>query len=602
MTPRRITLVANEIRGAHPVGGAGTATTFLALALARAGHDVEILHSGTATTGEIDPAWTRTYADADVRIRFLDTGAEAVEPPYFAGPRATEQALRADPPDVVIAQDGSAAAYTALRLRQLGLAFERTLFVVFCHGTRGWIKDVSRNVRVFPNLLGVTVLERQSVELADVVVSPSAYLLGWMRSQDWQLPQKTVVIPYLTRSVATGEAPAPSRVGNGPVTRIVYFGRLDERKGVRPLVAAVNALERELLEKVELEFLGAAIPMTAAQVETLISERAKSALRGVSFETDLDQQQAIARLSQPGSLAVMPSLEDNSPNTVYECLEHAIPFIASGVGGTHELVAAEDRDRVLFEPTASGVEAALRRALGAADALRPARAAFDPSRSLEAWEEVLTTVPSRRDVAVEQPRVETVKRRSHWGAALGAGSAPFVLFLDEDDEPDEHLLQTLVQAQVATRADVVTCGLRLLGDDGRPTLQFFLGEPGALGMLSNSYGNVALIRRALLDDVGNGWPVERDPAWPLLAGLSDRGARIVSVPLPLVTRTAVPGTIGRDPSDALLVVEQLERAMPDSARSLARLAAGLAADAQSSPTPPGGTLRRALRRLTAANR
>jgi glycosyltransferase involved in cell wall biosynthesis len=601
MTARRITLVANEIRGAHPVGGAGTATTFLALALARADHDVEILHSGTATTGEIDPEWTRTYADAGVRIRFLDTGAETIEPPYFAGPHATEQALRADPPDVVIAQDGSAAAYTALRLRQLGLAFERTLFVVFCHGTRGWIKDVSRNVRVFPNLLGVTVLERQSVELADVVVSPSAYLLDWMRSQGWQLPRKTVVIPYLTRSVATGEEPAPANVGDGPVTRIVYFGRLDERKGVRPFVAAVNALERELLEKVELEFLGAAIPMTAAQVEALISERARSALRGVSFETGLDQQQAITRLSQPGSLAVMPSLEDNSPNTVYECLEHGIPFIASGVGGTHELVAAEDRDRVLFEPTASGVEVALRRALGAADALRSAKAAFDSSQSLEGWEEVLTTATSRRDVDVEQPLVETVKRRSNCTAALGAGSAPFALFLD-DDEPDERLLQTLVQAQVATGADVVTCGLRLLADDGKPTLQFFLGEPGALGTLSNGYGNVALIRRALLDDVGNGWPVESDPAWSLLAGLSARGARIVSVPLPLVTRTTVPGTIERDPSDALLVVEQLERALPDSARSLARLAAGLAADAQSPPTAPGGTLRRALRRLTAANR
>jgi hypothetical protein len=257
---------------------------------------------------------------------------------------------------------------------------------------------------------------------------------------------------------------------------------------------------------------------------------------------------------------------------------------------------------VLFEPTAEGVEAALRRALGPSDALRPAAAAFDPVRSLEAWEALLTTPPARRSVAAEQPLVDVAVGAAP-KAAFRAGSAPFVLFLREDDEPDERLLETLVQAQMATGADVVTCGLRLHDEDGDPTVQFFLGEPGALGMLSNTYGNVALIRRALLDDVPHRWPIEGDPDWSLLATLTAKGAHIVSVPLPLVTRSAQPGTIEQHPSDALLVVEQLERALPDELRSLARLAAGLAADAQSPPPPPrGGTLRRALRRLSAPSR
>jgi glycosyltransferase involved in cell wall biosynthesis len=656
MKPRRITLVANEVRGAYPVGGAGTATTFLALALARAGHDVEILHSGTATTGEIEPEWARAYARAGVRIRFLDTGAEAVEPQYFAGSRVTEQALRADPPDVVIAQDGSAAAHTALRLRRLGLGFERTLFVVFCHGTRGWIKDVSRNVRVFPNLLGVAVLERQSIELADVVVSPSAYLLGWMRRQGWQLPREAVVIPYLTRSAATGESTPTQHDHGEPLERIVFFGRLDERKGVRPFVTAVNALDRELLERVELEFLGAPIPMTPEQVEALISEPAKNALRGISFQTELDQHEALSRLSRAGSLAVMPSLEDNSPNTVYECLEYGIPFIASRVGGTHELVADGDRDRVLFEPTADSVEKALRQVLTGTEPLRPALPAFDPADSLAAWQDVLATPPSVAprpgqsvpvDVVVAHhgsrealARCLAALGRQTYGdfqaivataaadddslpatdgrtafvaraagtsieklrrAGLDEGSAPYVVFLDDGDTPAETWLETLVTARSATGADVVTCGLLLQSADGSETVQLFSGEPGGLGVLGNGYGTVALVRRTLLQQSARSWPVEGDPDWPLLAGLGAEGAHIVSVPLPLVTRSARPGAIERDPSDALLVVDQLERTLPDSVRSIARLAAGLAADAQSPPTPPGGTLRRVLRRLTAAS-
>jgi hypothetical protein len=88
---------------------------------------------------------------------------------------------------------------------------------------------------------------------------------------------------------------------------------------------------------------------------------------------------------------------------------------------------------------------------------------------------------------------------------------------------------------------------------------------------------VALFRRALLDDVTNAWPAERDPDWPLLAGLAASGARIVSVPLPLVTRTSRPGRSDDSAADALLVIERLERQAPDQLRLVARLAAGLAA-------------------------
>ena len=131
----------------------------------------------------------------------------SVEPRYFDRMRAIEVALRADPPDVVIVQDVGAPGYSALRLRDLGLAFENTLFVVYCHGTRQWITNASRKVRVLPGALAVSRLEQATVELADVVVSPSAYMVEWMRQQGWRLPTATVVIPLLTRSAATGESP-----------------------------------------------------------------------------------------------------------------------------------------------------------------------------------------------------------------------------------------------------------------------------------------------------------------------------------------------------------------------------------------------------------
>jgi glycosyltransferase involved in cell wall biosynthesis len=611
---RRVTLVTNELRGLQPVGGMGTATTFLALALARQGHAVEFLLAWQSAES-IDAYWASVYARAGIRIRSAAPGEEAANSWHFSVMRNVELALRTDPPDVVVVHDLDAPAYSALRLRQAAVALEDSLFVVFCHGTKQWISDTSGRVgaKDVTTLLSVSGLERASVELADVVVSPSAYLVEWMRQEGWRLPATTMVIPYLTRSGATGEAPPPAvrARGDGGVRRLTFFGRFEEKKGLPSFVRALNTLEPDLLAGLEVEFLGkATATWSRDRIAELIERRTKRALRRVSFETELDQPEALARLREPGTLAVMPSRGDNSPNTVYECLEHGIAFIAGAEGGIPELIAAEDRSRVLFDPSVEGIERALRRMLAADADLRPARPAFDAAVSNERWADVTAMRPGPRaktgdgragvDVVVVRTRRQDspsacigALERQRFGdfevvvaegasveearaAGVRRGSAPFVVFLDDEDVPESDLLETLVRAQQATGADIVSCGLRLVRDDGSSSLHFFSGEPGGLGALANDYGNVALFRRSLLDNLSAGRAAEGDADWPLLARLSLAGARIVSVPLPLVERRASPGSVETHPGDGLLVVEQLERRLPEPAGSMARLAAGLA--------------------------
>ena len=619
MTTRRISLVSSQLLGFDRVGGVGAATSFLAIALARMGHQVELLYAKEQLPKPMDSEWARRYEEVEVSIRRLPALDVSVEPALFARMRAVESVLRTDPPDVVIAHEWGAPAYVALRLRHLGLAFENTLFVVYCHGTGRWAKAISGNARLSPEMLAYARLEQAGVELADLVVSPSAYLLEWMRGEGWRLPGARV-IPLVTRATAMGERlPARGDVdGKRPVERLVFFGRLEKRKGVEPFVGGMNAVAPELLRGIELEFFGGAAKDWAPErVAALIAEPTKRALRRISFETELEQQEALARLSRPGTLAVIPSLGENSPNVVYECLEAGIPFLASSAGGIGELVAPEDRARVLFPPTVEGVSAALHRALTDGGALRPVRPAFDGAEVLRAWGDVLATEARRVRRAFERPTVDVVvqERRSvdrcvsalaaqsyeqvnviraaTREEGLRAGAGEWIIFLDEEDVPEREFVELLVRAQAASGADVVSCGVV---HDGRE--HFFTGEPGGVGVLSNGYGTAALLRRSLLADLATTWPVAGDHDWPLLARLSAGGARVVSVPMPLLTRSTRPGTLEREPSDALLVIEALERALPDQLRLLARLAAGLAAATRVRPLAvPEPGLRRRLRRL-----
>jgi Glycosyl transferases group 1 len=398
-------------------------------------------------------------------------------------------------------------------------------------------------------------------------VSPSAYLIEWMRSEGWQLPARAFVIPYVSRSVATGESPARAAANGRRVERIAFFGRLEERKGLKPFAEALNSLAPELLENVELEFVGAATPAWSRQrIESLLADGTRSALHRISFETELDQPEALARLSRPGTLAVMPSLGETFSNAVYECLERGIPFIASDAGAPAELVAVEDRDRVLFEPSAGGLATALRRALSNGDGLRPARAAFDPATTLEEWAKVLELESEAR------PQQD---------------AADCILLRHADDSLDDDCAEILRRAQAASGADVVTSGVRF--EDG--TEHMFLGEPRGLGVLANHYGTVGLVRRSLLPE-----GAVQDNPWLVYARLSLEGATIVSVPRPLATRRERPGDVERDSATGLRVVEEFERHLPRPLRSLARLASGLAAAPP--PLAPQRSLpRRIVRRL-----
>jgi glycosyltransferase involved in cell wall biosynthesis len=617
VTSRRIALVTSQLLGFDDAGGVGAATAFLTMALARLGHDVEVLYIKEQPRDPLDREWARRYEEVGATIRRTAPLEVGIEPAYFARMRAVELELRARPPDVVIAHEYGAPAYIPLRLRHLGLAFQDTLFVAYCHGTGPWVKEVTGNTRLSREMVAVARLEQAGVELADVVVSPSAYMVGWMRGRDWRLPEAHV-IPLVTHATAMGEPSSTERdVGrNGRVERLVFFGHLHAVKGVEPFVGALNTLPAEVLEGIEVEFLGRPSKnWDPARVAARMSEGTTRALRRLSFETELGREEALARLGRPGTLAVMPSLAENSPNVVYECLEARIPFLASSGGGIGELVAVEDRERVLFQPTVEGVSAALRRALVEGGALRPVRPAFDQADVVSAWAEVVATEARRSPPVFERQTVDVIvhERGSRDAlerclSALGAqtygrlnvilstarelgsqqAQAEWVIFLDEEDVPTPELVDTLVRAQAASGADVVSCGLLHHGGE-----RFFAGEPGGVGLLANHYGTTALLRRSLLRDLTT---TESD--WPLLASLAASGARIVSVPTPLLSCELPAGTLEREPSDALLVVQAFERALPDHLRLLARLAAGLAAaEPARSPEAPAHGLRGRLRRL-----
>jgi len=83
-----------------------------------------------------------------------------------------------------------------------------------------------------------------------------------------------------------------------------------------------------------------------------LQNRARKGKWGINI-TVLDgliQPEAAEYVGGAGRLSVMPSLLENSPFTVLECLAQNIPFIVSDVGGIPELIHPSDIANVTFKP------------------------------------------------------------------------------------------------------------------------------------------------------------------------------------------------------------------------------------------------------------
>lgn len=429
-----VCFAVTEVLGTAPFGGIATATTHAALVLAGAGYDVELFYCGS--DAGMEPAWARRYADAGIHIRRLDRSTPVGPSPVADSYRLYLQ-LRDHAADVVVFQDWMGLGFCSMQAKRAGeLASSRLVHIV--HGPSDWLREANLEQRLDGHDLVTAWMERRSAELADDVVGPSAYLLDWMAAQGWRLPAGCHVIPYFTEGhVADLERPLPADPPPQPLRELVFFGRLEERKGVRVFAEALDRLGPDVLGGLTVTFLGRAEPLSEDDVRRMLTADVRHHVK-VRFESGLDQAGARAYLAGPGRIALIPSLLDNSPNVIYECIEDRIPFLASSTGGNAELVHPDDRVATLFDPEAGALAAALRRVIDAGVVPKPARPAFDGAASLRAWAPVL---------APPQPAA---------GAARPGADSGVALVITHHDQ-GRHLPEAVASAVAQTheRLDIV---------------------------------------------------------------------------------------------------------------------------------------------------
>ena len=197
---------------------------------------------------------------------------------------------------------------------------------------------------------------------SDRVVAISSYTADEVR----ELVQVPIeVIPYTTSLPAPAASRPGPRSSPGAPFRVLFVGRLVERKGVSHLVDAVS-----LLREADVRLVIVGDGPERAQIEARVREKGldgRVAVRGRVSEAELQAAYAAA------DAFVLPAVVDRRGDTeglgvvLLEAMNHRVPVIASAIGGITDIV--EDGVSGLLVPPgdAAALAAALERVARAPD-------------------------------------------------------------------------------------------------------------------------------------------------------------------------------------------------------------------------------------------
>ena len=354
-----ICIITQDFVGPVKNGGIGTAYTYAAKALAQAGHSVTVLYSIKNCVDKNLAYWQSFYAEIGIKfVPIVEPEVPIVRGPTSGGIRIAYQVYewlkkRSDEFDFVHASEWSANAYFCLQAKHSGLYFQNTQFVIKCSSPTLWNRIGNAEPISDVRSLSLMYVERRSVELADYVICGSQYLLNWMEDQNYSIPYKKT---YVQPNIFPVDDVDRSKVTDVPVEvkELVFFGRLEPRKGLHFFVDALIQLKTKGFFDQRaipcISLLGK--PREGFNLKAQINKLEKQLGIKVNLLDDKNQPKALEYLSSgSGRVAVMPSLMDNSPFGVYECLAKGIAFITSTAGGGKELISKEGSLNVLFDPT-----------------------------------------------------------------------------------------------------------------------------------------------------------------------------------------------------------------------------------------------------------
>ena len=376
-------LVSFEFDGLYKNGGIGTYYRQLARELHAAGEQVV----GIAANGERTwrfgdsplPEFEFMLAGVDVYEVLSSPLAETAAGAWsndgwslktsfstFGIVAALRNLVGFDCPMVVELHELCGMSYLTVQAARSGALGEHFVAIVGTHSPEHWIRLSNGHfgrAAHEPRFGLLKDAERISFEQADISFSPSEFLLRQERHLGWKVDDAVVLRYPLPLATPSDDPPRPETMGRP----VVFFGRLEERKGLKEFCDAVSMLDPSLRGDIDILFVGKITDTSAGVKSDVFIKRALGDTCRWRIFDSLDREQALGLvhgLDDP--VVFLGSPQDNFPNTALEMSQLPCAVVACDGTGLEEALryCGTWSDELSFAPHDSdGATRALTRAL-----------------------------------------------------------------------------------------------------------------------------------------------------------------------------------------------------------------------------------------------
>lgn len=336
----KICIVSREYPPDTLWGGIGTFTYNLAQGLKEIGHEVDVIALSLGQESELDDNGVTVHRLPSPRIPFIQKRfwdiAHALLAPFsilysYKVYKKIKTLSQSKSYDVIDFPEhiGEGVATQFFNKYPCHVRLYTPLSLI---GKLGLHRTTNRI-----DYLAIEVMERYSIKKALMVNCPSKALAELVK-KEFCINRAIDIIPNPIDAKVF--FPAADKETVNKLKRVLFVGRLDDRKGIHILAEAVPKVVSEF-PGVEFIFLGN--DGRGVSGHNSMKEYILKVLRGNNCEhavvfRDRVQYKDLPSVYNSADISVVPSLYDNSPYTCLEAMSCGLPVIGTDAGGTPEYI------------------------------------------------------------------------------------------------------------------------------------------------------------------------------------------------------------------------------------------------------------------------
>lgn len=244
--------------------------------------------------------------------------------------------------------------YRTIQAKRAGVLGKHCFTAVTLHSGQEWLLEAHQQY-TFPLpdwSLQTSQYEQASFEQADLAFFPSHFLEAKVASYGWKTDH-ALHLPYFVPEL---EPLLPSKSLSGDLRQelhngripVIFFGRLEERKGLMTFIEAIQLLDAKTAEKIQIIFLGKNVQLQIETLKHLDSEQYIQQELGSNYAyhilADLYSREAIQLISQLNHpIVCLTSHQENFPNAALEMGQLPVNLVVSDTGGFRETLGLIER-------------------------------------------------------------------------------------------------------------------------------------------------------------------------------------------------------------------------------------------------------------------